>query len=66
MPPELADLADKEFVPCIGTIETRKNGMVLLQIWQRLVDELGIEPRCWCSWVAMERSARRVANDDRE
>ena len=29
------------FVLCVGTIEIRKNGIALLEVWQRLLKELG-------------------------
>ena len=29
------------FVLCVGTIEVRKNGILLLKVWQRLLKELG-------------------------
>ena len=29
------------FVLCVGTIEIRKNGIMLLEVWQRLLKELG-------------------------
>ena len=29
------------FVLCVGTIEVRKNGLVLLKVWQQLLKELG-------------------------
>jgi glycosyltransferase involved in cell wall biosynthesis len=34
------------FVLCVGTIEVRKNGVRLLQAWQRLLAELGDETPC--------------------
>lgn len=36
------DNASATFV-CVGTIETRKNHMLLLQVWSRLIDRLGDE-----------------------
>ncbi len=41
MPASLLMLKDRRFVLCVGTIETRKNGMSLLKVWQQLVAELG-------------------------
>jgi len=40
-PPELSTLVGKRFVLCVGTIETRKNGPLLLQAWRELADEFG-------------------------
>ena len=33
--------AQMPFVLCVGTIEIRKNGIALLEVWQRLLKELG-------------------------
>jgi glycosyltransferase involved in cell wall biosynthesis len=38
---ELLSLVGKRYVLCVGTIESRKNGIALLQAWQRLSIELG-------------------------
>jgi glycosyltransferase involved in cell wall biosynthesis len=38
---ELLGLVGKRYVLCVGTIEARKNGIALLQAWQRLSIELG-------------------------
>lgn len=39
--PELLKKIQKPFVLCVGTIEVRKNGIALLKVWQRLLEELG-------------------------
>ncbi|TDP88460.1 glycosyltransferase involved in cell wall biosynthesis [Aquabacterium commune] len=31
----------RPYVVCVGTVEVRKNGLALLQAWQRLIGELG-------------------------
>lgn len=41
LPPRLAALAGKRFVLCVGTIESRKNGVSLLRAWQRLPEGMG-------------------------
>jgi glycosyltransferase involved in cell wall biosynthesis len=41
LPKRLAVLAGKRFVLCVGTIESRKNGLSLLRAWQRLPAEMG-------------------------
>jgi len=41
LPPQLTELADREFVLAAGTIDARKNGISLLQTWRRLIGELG-------------------------
>jgi glycosyltransferase involved in cell wall biosynthesis len=38
---ELLSLVGKRYVLCVGTIESRKNGIALLRAWQRLSIELG-------------------------
>lgn len=40
-PEQLAELKDRRFVLCVGTIESRKNGLSLLKVWQQLRVELG-------------------------
>jgi len=40
-PHELADFNGKSFVLCVGTIETRKNGVSLLRAWRALAEEFG-------------------------
>jgi glycosyltransferase involved in cell wall biosynthesis len=40
-PAHLSFLEGKRFVLCVGTIEHRKNGIALLQAWQKLIEELG-------------------------
>jgi glycosyltransferase involved in cell wall biosynthesis len=40
-PAALSELSAASFVLCVGTIESRKNGVALLQSWQRLASELG-------------------------
>jgi glycosyltransferase involved in cell wall biosynthesis len=40
-PKELQRLADTPFVLCVGTIEVRKNHMLLLSVWEELEAELG-------------------------
>jgi glycosyltransferase involved in cell wall biosynthesis len=37
----LLNALDKPFVLCVGTIEVRKNGVLLLEVWQKLLRELG-------------------------
>jgi glycosyltransferase involved in cell wall biosynthesis len=39
LPPQLTELADREFVLAAGTIDARKNGVSLLQTWRRLIGE---------------------------
>ncbi|MGC3982707.1 MAG: glycosyltransferase family 1 protein [Steroidobacteraceae bacterium] len=41
MPERMASLATRRFVLCVGTIEARKNGLVLLKVWQQLCKQLG-------------------------
>lgn len=41
LPPRLAALAGKRFVLCVGTIESRKNGLSLLRAWQQLPERMG-------------------------
>jgi glycosyltransferase involved in cell wall biosynthesis len=36
MPPQLDSLSRVEYILCVGTIEHRKNNLVLLKIWQQL------------------------------
>jgi glycosyltransferase involved in cell wall biosynthesis len=38
---ELLPASSEPFVLCVGTIEVRKNGVFLLEAWQRLIHELG-------------------------
>jgi glycosyltransferase involved in cell wall biosynthesis len=40
-PEELADLAGSPFVLCVGTVEVRKNHLLLLSVWEELEAELG-------------------------
>lgn len=40
-PADLESFNDKPFVLCVGTIETRKNGVALLKAWRALIDDLG-------------------------
>ncbi len=40
-PKELAELADAPFVLCVGTVEVRKNHLLLLSVWEELEAELG-------------------------
>nr|WP_302474397.1 glycosyltransferase [Roseococcus sp. MDT2-1-1] len=42
-PAALADLREKPFVLCVGTIESRKNHLALFQAWKLLLEE-GMEP----------------------
>jgi glycosyltransferase involved in cell wall biosynthesis len=39
-PAYLSFLSGKRFVLCVGTIEHRKNGIALLQAWQKLIETL--------------------------
>ena len=41
LPPQLTELAGREFVLAAGTIDARKNGTSLLQTWRRLIAESG-------------------------
>lgn len=41
--PALATLKPGTFVPCVGTIEPRKNGHLLLIVWEMLYKELGTD-----------------------
>jgi glycosyltransferase involved in cell wall biosynthesis len=41
LPPELTELAHREFVLAAGTIDARKNGISLLHTWRRLIGESG-------------------------
>jgi glycosyltransferase involved in cell wall biosynthesis len=41
LPPQLTQLAGREFVLAAGTIDARKNGVSLLQTWRRLIGEFG-------------------------
>lgn len=34
-------VGSRPYVLCVGTVEVRKNGMALLRVWQRLINELG-------------------------
>ncbi|MGC3982712.1 MAG: glycosyltransferase family 1 protein [Steroidobacteraceae bacterium] len=38
--PKVAELLQQEFVLCVGTIEVRKNGGMLLRAWARLMEEM--------------------------
>lgn len=38
---DLAKMPDGPFALCVGTLEVRKNGMALLEAWQRLLDAGG-------------------------
>ncbi len=40
-PTELAHLAGSPFVLCVGTVEVRKNHLLLLSVWEELEAELG-------------------------
>ena len=40
---QIASLRDRPFVLCVGTIEPRKNQMLLLRVWEALLDQ-GLEP----------------------
>ena len=40
---QIARLRDKPFVLCVGTIEPRKNQILLLRVWQSLLEQ-GLEP----------------------
>ena len=40
-PQELEDLASSPFVLCVGTVEVRKNHMLLLSVWEELEAEFG-------------------------
>lgn len=40
-PERLANLQGKRFVLCVGTIESRKNGLSVLKVWQQLLAERG-------------------------
>ena len=39
--PSLVLMTGEPFVLCVGTIEIRKNGILLLRAWQRLIEDLG-------------------------
>lgn len=39
--PDTLPAATEPFALCVGTIEIRKNGVFLLEVWRRLIDELG-------------------------
>lgn len=40
-PAQFSSFAVAKYVLCVGTIETRKNGVELLEVWRQLLDELG-------------------------
>lgn len=40
---QIASLRDKPFVLCVGTIEPRKNQILLLRVWESLLEQ-GLEP----------------------
>ena len=40
---QIASLRDKPFVLCVGTIEPRKNQILLLRVWEALLEQ-GLEP----------------------
>jgi glycosyltransferase involved in cell wall biosynthesis len=44
LPARLAPLSEKRFVLCVGTIESRKNGLSLLKAWRQLAPGLSGEP----------------------
>ncbi len=41
LPNDVAEILGREYVLCVGTIEVRKNHLLLVKIWERLAEELG-------------------------
>ena len=41
LPNDVTDILARDYVLCVGTIEVRKNHLLLTRIWERLADELG-------------------------
>ena len=41
LPNDVADILARDYVLCVGTIEVRKNHLLLIKIWERLANELG-------------------------
>ena len=41
LPDDVADILPRDYVLCVGTIEVRKNHLLLVKIWERLAEALG-------------------------